>query len=85
MKYIILPLFALIGFLLMFVYYLIGYLIAVLWRFDINPRYGGNVGSWGVEQDIKKELNLQSIDDLTWLLLIRYKAIVIIHNTKYYL
>jgi hypothetical protein len=85
MKYIIIPFFALLGFLFIFVYCFLGYLISVLWQFNINPRYKFEVGGWEEEQEIKKELNLQSIKDITWLLYIKYRAIVIIHNTKHYL
>jgi hypothetical protein len=84
MKYILLPFFALLGYLAIVVYYFLGYLICAIWSFEINPRYRFDVG-WDEAQEIKKELSLQSIKDLTWLLYIKYKTIVIIHNTKYYL
>jgi hypothetical protein len=85
MKYIIIPFFALLGFLFIFVIYFLGYLISALWQFNINPKYELAVGGSIIEKEIEHELNLKSMNDLTWLLFIRYRAIVLIHNVKYYL
>tara|TARA_R110000744_G_scaffold264014_1_gene378273 strand:+ start:828 stop:1088 length:261 start_codon:yes stop_codon:yes gene_type:complete len=85
MKYIIIPFFALLGFSFIFVFYFLGYLTSVLWQFNINPRYELAVGGSIIEKEIESELNLKSIKDLTWLLFIKYKAMVLIHNVNYYL
>lgn len=86
MKYIILPIVGLVVFLAIFIYYFIGYLIYVLWQFDINPKYQLNKSiDELLKREIMVELKLDTIDDLTWLLFIKYRAIVVLHNIKYYL